>query len=299
MLARRDIAEAKSKSAGTAQIYHPDLSAHVQWQTDLGQALRQAADADLFSVHYQAQFDCIENRITGFEALARWTHPTFGNVSPAQFIPLAERLGIINQIGDFVMRESVRQLCSWRKAGAPERTVSVNVSPAQILQVGFADRVLNLLRQQNLPPQLLCLELTESIFLGDKYSETNLVLQDLRRAGIILALDDFGTGYSSLGYLSKLPFHVIKVDRSFVTKVDTSERRAGILKSVIDMAHTLDMKIVAEGAETPQEMALLAKFGVEKVQGYVIARPSPADDAFARAAEIEARYQVPVLARTA
>jgi EAL domain-containing protein (putative c-di-GMP-specific phosphodiesterase class I) len=293
------LADAKTKTAGHAQIYHADLSAHVQLETELGQALRQASEVGLFDVHYQAQFDCNQSRISGFEALARWSHPTRGNISPAIFIPLAERLGIINKIGDFVMSESLRQMTAWRKSGAPERTISVNVSPAQLLQAGFVERVRALLNQYSFPARLLCLELTESIFLGDQYAETLVVLHELRKLGVVLALDDFGTGYSSLGYLSKLPFQIIKVDRSFVTKVDDSERRAGILKSIIVMGHTLGMTIVAEGAETPQELALLLQLSVEKVQGYVIARPTAAPQAFARAAEIDSRYQPVAVAQSA
>jgi EAL domain-containing protein (putative c-di-GMP-specific phosphodiesterase class I) len=139
---------------------------------------------------------------------------------------------------------------------------------------------------------MLCLELTESMFVGANYAETVIVLETLTKDGVILALDDFGTGYSSLSYLSKLPFHTIKIDRAFVSGADSNKRKQGMLKSIVDMVHALGMKVVAEGAETAEEVALLQQLDVEKVQGYALARPLPKDAAIKRANEIDQRYQV-------
>ena len=284
------LADAKSQVAGKVAFFRPELADQVQEDTAVGQALRQAAKAGSFDLHYQAQFDLRANRVSGFEALVRWTHPVRGPMSPAVFIPLAERIGLISVIGDWVLTEGCKQAATWYRQGLPERIMSINVSPAQILAAGFVEKVRAALQTTGLPPHLLCLELTESMFVGSRYAETVFVLETLARDGVKLALDDFGTGYSSLGYLQKLPFHSIKIDRAFVSGADKSTRKRGMLKSIIDMVHVLGMSVVAEGAETIEEVNLLQQLGVEKVQGYALARPLPADIAMARASEIDRTY---------
>jgi diguanylate cyclase (GGDEF)-like protein len=284
------LADAKLQLAGKVLFFRPELAATVQEDTALGQALRQAAKSGAFELHYQAQFDMRADRVSGFEALLRWTHPVRGAISPAVFIPLAERIGLISVIGDWVLTEGCRQAASWRKQGQPERIMSINVSPAQILAAGFVEKVRAALSKSGLPPRLLCLELTESMFVGAHYAETAIVLETLAKDGVMLALDDFGTGYSSLGYLSKLPFHAIKIDRAFVSGADHNAKKCGMLKSIVDMVHVLGMTVVAEGAETAGEVALLQSLGVEKLQGYALARPMPRDAAIKRANEIDQRY---------
>ncbi len=285
------LADAKHQMAGKVQFFRPELAATVQEDTVLGQALRQATKSGAFELHYQAQFDVQTERVSGFEALLRWTHPLRGPISPAVFIPLAERIGLISVIGDWVLTEGCKQAAAWRRQGQPERIMSVNVSPAQILAAGFVEKVRAALSKSGLPPHMLCLELTESMFVGAYYAETAIVLETLAKDGVMLALDDFGTGYSSLGYLSKLPFHAIKIDRAFVSGADHQTKKRGMLKSIIDMVHVLGMTVVAEGAETPGEVALLQTLCVEKVQGYALARPMPKDAAIKRANEIDQRYQ--------
>ena len=285
------LADAKSQVAGRLQFFRPELADTVQQDTALGQALRQATKDGAFQLHFQAQFDLRANHVSGFEALVRWRHPVQGPISPAVFIPLAERIGLMSMIGDWVLAEGCKQAATWRRQGLPERIMSINVSPAQILAAGFVEKVRAALRKSGLPPQLLCLELTESMFLGANYAETVIVLETLANDGVVLALDDFGTGYSSLGYLSKLPFHTIKIDRAFVSGADQNQRKQGMLKSIIDMVHALGMAVVAEGAETAGEVALLQRLNVEKVQGYALARPLPPDAAITRANEIDMRYQ--------
>lgn len=285
------LADAKSQVAGRLQFFRSELADTVQQDTALGQALRQATKAGAFQLHFQAQFDLRANHVSGFEALVRWSHPVQGPISPAVFIPLAERIGLMSMIGDWVLAEGCKQAATWRRQGLPERIMSINVSPAQILAAGFVEKVRAALRKSGLPPQLLCLELTESMFLGANYAETVIVLEALAKDGVALALDDFGTGYSSLGYLSKLPFHTIKIDRAFVSGADQNQRKQGMLKSIIDMVHALGMAVVAEGAETAGEVALLQRLNVEKVQGYALARPLPPDAAITRANEIDMRYQ--------
>jgi diguanylate cyclase (GGDEF)-like protein len=286
------LADAKSQVAGRVQFFRPQLAENVLQDTALGQSLRQATKSGAFELHFQAQFDLQDNRVSGFEALVRWSHPIRGPISPSIFIPLAERIGLVSVIGDWVLAEGCKQAATWRRQGLPERLMSINVSPAQILAAGFVEKVRSALRKSGLPPQMLCLELTESMFVGANYAETVIVLETLTKDGVILALDDFGTGYSSLSYLSKLPFHTIKIDRAFVSGADSNKRKQGMLKSIVDMVHALGMKVVAEGAETAEEVALLQQLDVEKVQGYALARPLPKDAAIKRANEIDQRYQV-------
>jgi diguanylate cyclase (GGDEF)-like protein len=284
------LAEAKSRMAGRVEFFRPELVAKVEEDTALGQALRVAAKSGAFQLHYQCQFDVARSNIAGFEALVRWTHPTRGPISPGVFIPVAERIGLVSVIGDWVMMEACRQAANWHRQGLPPRVMSVNISPAQILSAGFVEKVRGALRKTGLPPHLLCLELTESIFIGSSYAETVMIIETLSKDGVTFALDDFGTGYSSLSYISKLPFHTVKVDRAFVANADKDHRKRGMLASIVQMIHGLGMTVVAEGAETAGEVALLQELKVGKIQGFVIAKPMPAPAALARSQEIEDRY---------
>jgi diguanylate cyclase (GGDEF)-like protein len=278
------LVEARNMVSGRVQFFHKKLAEKMQDETELGQALRQAARTRAFQLHYQCQLDLRAHHVSGFEALVRWSDPERGHISPAVFIPLAERNGLVSIIGDWVLQEACMQAAQWLQRGQPRRTISVNVSPAQLLAAGFVEKVRTALRNSGLPPELLCLELTESIFVGGNYAETIILLETLAKDGIRLSLDDFGTGYSSLGYLSKLPFHTIKIDRSFVANADKSLRKRDMLKSISEMIHALGMDVVAEGAERSEEIALLKELTIEKVQGYAVARPMPPEEALQRAA---------------
>jgi diguanylate cyclase (GGDEF)-like protein len=286
------LAEAKKLVSGRVQFFQNAMAENVKHDTEMGQALRQATHEGKFELHYQPQLDLRTDSISGFEALVRWTHPTQGPVSPAVFIPLAERIGLVSVIGDWVLAEGCRQAATWYRQGQNTRILSVNISPAQILAAGFVEKVRNALKKSGLPPKLLCLELTESIFVGSRFAETIVILEALAKDGIKLALDDFGTGYSSLSYLSKLPFDTIKIDRSFVSNADKNIRKANMLKSIVEMIRSLDMGVVAEGAETQEELALLRKLQVHQVQGFVVSKPIPAYDALALASEIDATSQL-------
>jgi diguanylate cyclase (GGDEF)-like protein len=280
---------AKVQGAGRAVFFRPAMAEQLRRETEIVQALRHAINSGGLEVHYQAQMDFATGMVTGFEALARWQHPLQGYISPAVFIPLAERNGLIVAIGDWILRAACRDAAKWLYDGERPRSVAVNVSPAQIMQAGFVEKVQAALLDADLPAELLCVEITESLFIGDRTAEVIAVLNRLNDMGITLALDDFGTGYSSLGYLARLPFDKIKVDRSFVAEAEKSERRTSILKSVIEMTHTLGMIVVAEGAETIQELALLNKLGADSVQGFGIARPLPNTEALEKARAVEAR----------
>lgn len=285
------LADAKLLTPGSLQVFRSHMAQKVQQDTELKQFLRQACEKSEFMIHYQCQFDLRTKYVAGFEALVRWHHPELGFISPAVFIPLAEQIGVIGVIGEFVLAESCRQAASWRRAGHGDRIISVNVSPAQIMAAGFLEKVRKALRRSGLPPQLLCLELTESMFLGGKFSETVTILEALAKDGVKLALDDFGTGYSSLSYISKLPFHSIKIDRAFIADAPKKPRKSAMLKSIVDMVHTMGMETVAEGAESNDEVKLLQQLGVSKVQGYVFAKPVPADEAIIRAGELDSHYR--------
>ena len=284
------LAEAKSQLINRVNFFRPELIEKVEEDTALGQALRLATKTGAFELQYQCQFDVAASTISGFEALVRWTHPVRGPISPAQFVPLAERIGLVAVIGDWVLQEACHQAAEWYRKGLPPRVMSVNISPAQILSAGFVEKVRGALRKSGLPPHLLCLELTESIFIGTSYAEAIIIIETLSKDGVLFALDDFGTGYSSLSYIAKLPFHIIKVDRAFVANADKDERKRRMLQSIVGMIHGLGMQSVAEGAETSGEVSLLQEFGVNKIQGYAIAKPLHKQEALERCQEIESRY---------
>jgi diguanylate cyclase (GGDEF)-like protein len=282
------LAEAKTLLSGQILFFQPSMAETLLETTELGQALRQAAKAGQFELHYQPQLDLRSNLITGFEALVRWKHPERGYISPAVFIPIAEKNGIVSVIGEWVLKEACRQAADWAKAGNSKRIMSINVSPAQIMEAGFVEKVRAALSESGLPPNQLCIELTESIFAGNNYTATILTLETMARDGIILALDDFGTGYSSLGYLAKLPFQKIKIDRSFVSNVDKNQRKFAMLKYIVKLVQELGMSVVAEGAERPEELQILNRLGANAVQGYIVAKPLPANIALQTANAIDA-----------
>jgi diguanylate cyclase (GGDEF)-like protein len=273
------LTSAQSKAAGQLEFYENALADQVEKETALGQALRQALHENAFSLHYQPQLDLRNNTIIGFEALLRWKDAHFGQVSPGVFVPLAEKMGLMPALGDWVLNEGCRQAAQWRAEGKTGFTVSVNVSAAQILASHFVERVRAALQASGLAPHMLCLEITESIFAGAHFGETAVIFETLTKDGVKLALDDFGTGYSSLSYLQRLPFHFLKIDRSFVAGADKNKRKLTLLASIVQMAKGLGIEVVAEGAETEGEFATLRDMGAEKLQGYIVAKPMIAEEA--------------------
>lgn len=279
---------AKKLGPGRAMFFTPDMDDVVKRETELSQALRSAIGNQEFEVHYQPQYHVASRSIVGFEALLRWKHPQLGYVSPGLFVPIAEKSGMIGAIGDWVMEESCRQAKAWIDAGERPRPIAVNVSPAQMLQSGFVRKVGQCLEHTGLAPNLLCVELTESLFLGRSLNSVRVILDDMHALGVTLALDDFGTGYSSLSYLSQLPFDKLKIDRSFVSGAHTSPRRREILRSIIVMAHSLGMEVVAEGAEETGEIDVLRTLKSDQIQGFGIARPERPATVLATVRKIEA-----------
>jgi EAL domain-containing protein (putative c-di-GMP-specific phosphodiesterase class I) len=211
----------------------------------------------------------------------RWKHPTRGYVPPSEFIPISESSRLICDLGLWILRKGVMQAKAWLDAGEPPREIAINVSAAQIWYTDLHHDIARVLEESGLPPSLLCLELTESLFADHAVAKVQGALDSLKRLGVKLALDDFGTGYSSLGYLTKMPFSKLKIDRIFVDGIAESQSKRKLLAGMIALGQGFGMTIVAEGAETPEEVALLSGLGCEQVQGYVFAKPSNAKEALA------------------
>ena len=237
----------------------------------LDHAMRQALVSNRFRLAYQPQVDLLSGRVVGAEALIRWRDPELGDVSPAQFIPVAEETGFIIAIGDWVLSQATRQAALWHERGMG-LPIAVNVSALQFQQAGFVDRVASVLAVSGLPPDLLELELTESILVRDA-DETLHRLHALDRLGLKLAIDDFGTGYSSLAYLKRFPIEKLKIDRSFVRGLPADDSDAGIVRAILQMARALGMKVIAEGVETEAQRSFLLAEGCQQFQGYLYSPP--------------------------
>lgn len=240
-------------------------------ESDLLRALKQSE----LSLHYQPIFrtgSLVSPQVIGFEALMRWTHPERGNISPAQFIPLAEETGLIIRLGSFALHEACKQASDWRHRGLLPGSIAVNVSSLQLAREDFAESVILTLRQHYTPADAIELEVTESALMMD-FALAERHLRQLRDFGIRISIDDFGTGYSSLGRLRQLTLDTLKIDRLFVEGVATSEADRTVVEHIIAMAHTLGMKVVAEGVETETQLQTLCELGCDQLQGYLLARP--------------------------
>jgi diguanylate cyclase (GGDEF)-like protein len=268
---------AKEQGRGTHVFFKAEMTQAAQRRAELDRELRHALDEEQFVLYYQPQLDLASRRITGAEALVRWVHPTRGLVPPGHFIPVAEDTGLIERLGDWVLRDACAQFVRWQAEGLPLEHVSVNVSPRQFHRRGFAETVATVLRSSGMPAERLQLEITESV-LVDRTGAADATLAQLVRLGTRLSLDDFGTGYSSLSYLQHLPVSEIKLDRSFILDIVGSEDARAIARSILAMVQALRKDVVAEGVETLEQLALLARWGCDAIQGYYIARPLPGKD---------------------
>ena len=279
LLKRADLAMYQAKAAGrnTQRFFDPDMQAAVNARSHLEADLRQGLAKNELLVHYQPIVDH-HARLLGAEALVRWRHPQRGMVSPGDFIPLAEQTGLILPLGRYVLQTACQQLHSWSQHPATAHLfVSVNVSARQFRQPGFVAEVLQTLRQHHADPHKLKLELTESLLLGD-IEDTIARMEQLRKEGVGFALDDFGTGYSSLSYLKRLPLAQIKIDQGFVRDVLSDPNDAAIVRTILALAKSLDLEVVAEGVETTGQLSFLRLHGCEGYQGYLFGRPGPAED---------------------
>lgn len=264
---------AKGDGRGVHRFYRDELLEGAQYRRQLEDDLRQALKQNQLHLAYQAVVSTADERIVGYEALLRWSHPTRGFVSPAEFIPVAEECGMIEAIGEWVMRTACAEAATW-----PEHVrVAVNVSPIQFANPALPSLVTSALATSGLPPRRLELEITEGVFLNEDASSERMFAA-LKRIGVRLALDDFGTGYSSLGYLKKAPFDKIKIDQSFVRgAINESNRNAAIIKAIVTLADTLGMETTAEGVEQQDEIALIGELGCSHIQGYVYGKPAGAE----------------------
>jgi len=229
-----------------------------------------------FNVFYQPQVDVYSGKTIGAEALIRWNHPEWGNIPPNEFIPLAEETGLIIPIGEWVLYEACRQNKEWQNEGFPPIRVAVNISSRQFKQNNLVEVISNILKETELDPEYLELELTESIIQDSKYAITTM--KKIKSMGIHLSIDDFGTGYSSLSYLKLFPIETLKIDQSFTKNIFEDSKDAALVHTIINMAHNLDLKVIAEGVETQEQLHFLQQRKCNEAQGYFFSRPISAKE---------------------
>ncbi|KRW62954.1 diguanylate cyclase [Pseudomonas sp. TTU2014-080ASC] len=266
---------AKERGKNNFQFYQAEMNASALQRIELESDLRHALAQDEFQLVYQPQFSSDGKRLTGVEALLRWEHPQRGNVSPASFIPVLEEIGLVVQVGDWVLQRACRQLALWHEKGVDVPKISVNISPRQFSEGDLHLRIAEALRQSGIPAGKLELEITESILMEDVAAAMH-TLTELKELGVYIAIDDFGTGYSSLNYLKQFPLDVLKIDRSFVDNVPHGEKDAQIARAIIAMAHSLDLTVIAEGVENQEQLDFLRTHNCDEVQGFLLGRPMPA-----------------------
>ncbi|GAX90648.1 GGDEF domain-containing protein [Effusibacillus lacus] len=265
---------ARELGGGHYQFYTPEMNSKAFERLALETDLRKALDRQEFVLYYQPKVDMQTGQIVGMETLIRWEHPDLGTVSPAEFISLAEETGLIIPIGEWVLHTACKQNKAWQQAGFSPLRVAVNLSARQFRQTDLVATVARVLHETGLDPEYLELEITESIAL-ENADRTIATLNELRTLGVRISIDDFGTGYSSLSYLKKFPIDTLKIDRSFVREIDTNLSDAAIVTAIITLAHSLNLKVVAEGVETPVQQAFLLKQKCDEMQGYLFSRPVP------------------------
>ena len=264
--------QAKENGRQSYQFFKPAMNVRAVERQSIEENLRRALERQEFSLHYQPKINLKTGEITGAEALIRWTHPSRGMVSPAQFIPVAEDCGLILPIGRWVLYEACKQARSWLNAGLPLATMAVNISSMEFRDDGFLEGVFATLKDTGLEPKSLELELTESVLMKRAESAAS-VLKTLRESGVQVAVDDFGTGYSSLSYLRKFPIDALKIDQSFVRQITTVPDDTTIVHAMISMGRSLKLRVVAEGVETRQELEFLQHHKCDEAQGYYFSRP--------------------------
>ena len=275
---------AKARGRGELALFHEGMRQDAVIALEMDAALRRALERGEFVLHYQPVVALATGRVLGFEALVRWRHPERGLILPADFILLAERTQLIHGLGRWVRAAACHQLRAWRDgdSGREALWLSVNVSGLEFARGDFVRELRSLLRATRLPARALRLEITETVLM-DSDEALAATLGGLRRLGVALDIDDFGTGYSSLSYLQQLPVNALKIDRSFVARLGRHERDEAFVETILSLARRLDLSVVAEGVETEEQLAILRRLGCEAAQGFLIARPVPADQAIALA----------------
>ena len=278
LLRNADVAMYRAKESGknNYQFYVAEMTARATERLSLETDLRSALDRGELSLHYQPIADGKSGRVVGMEALLRWKHPVRGMISPAQFIPLAEETGFIIPIGEWVLRTACLQCRAWQKQGFPSLSVAVNLSSRQFHQKDLPASIYNILQETGLNPLYLDLEITEGLVMQQAESSIN-TLRELKAMDMRISIDDFGTGYSSLSYLKRFPIDVLKIDQSFVRGIPGDADDAAIAGTIITMAHSLGLKVVAEGVETREQLNFMREHDCDAMQGYFLSKPLPAD----------------------
>ena len=268
--------QAKERGRRTYMVYTEAMDAAARLRATTVAALRKALERNEFSLVYQPKLSLLDERITGVEALLRWRSEDLGNVPPTSFIPIAEETGMIIEIGDWVVGQACAQLARWREAGIRDITMSVNVSVLQLLRGELTQRLCDILAEHDIAPNQLELELTESMVMANA-EQSITTLRQLKAVGVTLAIDDFGTGYSSLSYLKRLPIDALKIDKEFVGDITTDPDDEAITATVITMAHSLGLNVVAEGVESAEQVEYLREQGCDEIQGHWLSLPLPPD----------------------
>jgi diguanylate cyclase (GGDEF)-like protein len=279
LLKNADIAMYRSKEQGknTFQFYTSDTNVHTFERLAMENSLRKALERKEFVLYYQPKIDLATNAIVGAEALLRWNHPNLGMVPPDQFIPLAEETGVIVPIGEWVLREACFQNHAWQEAGLPLITIAVNLSAGQFRDESLRSIIASAVVESGLQPSYLELEITESMIMHNP-ERAVAILNSFKEMKMHSSIDDFGTGYSSLGYLKRFPVDSLKVDRSFIRDVPADLDDVAITKAIIALAHSLNLKVIAEGVETTEQLDLLRSLKCDQIQGYIFSKPVPAEE---------------------
>ena len=267
--------EAREGGGNSYRFYSDDLNVRSLKRFALENRLGRSLQRREFKLHYQPMVDTGSWRITGAEALIRWDHPELGSIPPADFIPFAEKSGLIVPIGEWVLRSACMQLKKWHASGFPKLTLAINVSARQFQEPASADMIVRILEETRLDPSCLELELTESLLMANA-EHVITSLTKLKDIGVKLAIDDFGTGFSSLEYLRRLPLDILKIDQSFVR--DASNHGTALISSIISLADKLRLRVIAEGVETREQLTFLRRLGCDNMQGYFFSRPIPGDE---------------------
>ncbi len=271
--------KARGDLAGNAPALAPGqigMNVHDLARQDLENALRQAVERSEFSVHYQPKVEVASGRICALEALLRWERPNYGAVSPAVFVPILESLGLIVPVGRWVIDTVCQQIAEWQSGDIGAVEVSVNVSGHQLIEGDLIADIARILAQTGVAPHWLEVELTEGSLM-ENTQHTIASLQRLHAMGVKISIDDFGTGYSSLAYLRRFPIDTLKIDIAFIREVTTNPQDAAITRTIIELAHSLNLRVVAEGVETQAQLAFLKEAGCDQIQGYLFSRPLPVD----------------------
>jgi diguanylate cyclase (GGDEF)-like protein len=264
--------QAKENGRQSYRFFEPAMNVRAVERQSIEESLRRALQHQEFALHYQPKINLTTGEIAGAEALLRWTHPTRGPLSPDQFIPIAEDCGLILPIGRWVLREACRQARAWADAGLSLTTIAINISAIEFRDENFLEGVFTILKDTGLDPRSLELELTESVLMKRAESAES-TLKALRAKGVQLAVDDFGTGYSSLSYLRKFSIDTLKIDQSFARQITATPDETAIVAAIITMGRSLNLRVVAEGVETQEELAFLRSHQCDEAQGYYFSRP--------------------------